>query len=169
MELLTTVSVALFVATTAIKTLSASYFEVALSIANRLFPDGHFTAGNLSIPNHNVATLFYPKWLHKGGHVSNWIQYLLVVPTTWVFGWGYGIAYLLAVLLGVKLLMSALSTSAAGISVSVALMRAYLERRVRLRQFRWDEGTSEEGQQVFEALYRAALELLEQVPERANA
>ncbi|MGE0273716.1 MAG: hypothetical protein AB7M05_21010 [Alphaproteobacteria bacterium] len=109
---------------------------------------------------------FFPKWLYSGGTWANRLQYVLAIPVGLTFGWLFGVAYLAVVALVVKIMMSLFSTSRLGTSMAASLMQAHIERRVQTREFRWDAGTSEEGERLFEELFRSALDLLRRLPQR---
>jgi len=167
MAVLTWALAAFLVVTSGIKALSAVYFEIAFAIMNRLCPDG-LPHGDARIPNYRAAGFLWPKWLLKAGHVANWLQYAVTIPVFFWFGSMMAIAYFVFVFAGVKVIMVVASNLRSTRAFATELMHAHLTRRVRLRQFRWDSGTSEEGEELFELLFTEVLALLDNLPEPSS-
>lgn len=128
MDSITVVLIAAFGVAAIIQTLSASYFEVAYALTNRMFPDGNLAIGSIEIPDQRVVTFFHPKWLYRGGHAGKWLQYLIAIPVVAYFGWLSAVIYL-AVLMGAKLVMAL---------VSPGLLSPYLSRSCRCT---WSAGS----------------------------
>lgn len=156
---------AILIITIIIMLISSEYFEVAFSIVNHFFPQGYVETANLKIPNKNFATYLYPKSLYYGGHISQWIQYLLVISVFLKFGWVVALIYFIFILFIWKLIVAFLLVKNYTIKrFALELMYVNLERKVARRDFKMHKLTVE-GERVMEDLFKEILAFIDSLPE----
>jgi len=148
---------------------SAAYFEVAFGMVNHFFPQGYTEDRLKKIPNQNFASYLYPKFLFYGGHISLWLQYFLILPVFFQFGWIVALIYLVFPLFGTKMLAMLLWQSNFAKSFTLELMYVTLERRIKRKDFKVDNGTDLGGEQFFEELFKEILVFIDSLPARKNA
>ena len=145
--------------------ISAEYFEVALSIVNRFFPQGYAETANSKIPNKNFATFLYPKSLSLGGHISQWVQYLLVIPVFFEFGWLVALIYLIFILFVWKFIAALLLVkNQITKKFALELMRVNLERKVAKNDFDM-HGLTPEGMVLMKDLFKQIIAFIDSLPE----
>lgn len=164
MELAWAVVMVTFLLTTAVMVLSHTYFMLAYTITNHLFPEGYLPAGDLRIPNHRAASYLGPKWGMSAGHIAHWTQYALAAVIAYWQGWWAGAVALAVPLVGVKVVMVVMGERQRVRQLTIELMRAYLTGRLQRRDFRWDGATNEEGEMFFEAIFTHALAWIRALP-----
>ncbi|OGN28698.1 MAG: hypothetical protein A3A33_01995 [Candidatus Yanofskybacteria bacterium RIFCSPLOWO2_01_FULL_49_25] len=157
--------VTILIITIIIMLISGEYFEVSFGIVNRFFPQGYVDTANLKIPNQNFATYLYPKSLYYSGHISQWIQYLLVIPVFLKFGWVVALIYFIFILFVWKLIVAFLLVKNYAIKrFALELMYANLKMRMARKDFKMYKLTVD-GERVMENFFRETLAFIDSLPE----